>query len=173
MTLEEIMKNLKDDEIMHYGRKGMRWYQHIFGKEPGTGKSSRSSSKKDEAVLFDKNGKPAVYEYNKPTKDRSYGTWTKSTNTSTKIKYVKSKRLAKSNAKSLSDRDLDAIIRRIEQENKYVSLTFTPSMSSKFGAWVIYNGKKTVGSAASKAAENAILNYVENKWPQTKRVGKK
>lgn len=44
------------DSLEHYGRKGMHWYEHIFGKEQshakyaksGTKKSSSISSKKEE-----------------------------------------------------------------------------------------------------------------------------
>ena len=24
---------IQNDELLHYGRKGMRWYQHIFGRK--------------------------------------------------------------------------------------------------------------------------------------------
>lgn len=27
-----------EDELMHYGRRGMRWYEHIYGKEQGHAK---------------------------------------------------------------------------------------------------------------------------------------
>lgn len=38
-TMEEILQELAtkpEDELMHYGRKGMKWYQHIFGKKPSS-----------------------------------------------------------------------------------------------------------------------------------------
>lgn len=35
----------EEDYLAHFGRKGMKWYQHIFGdKDTGSGKQSSSSS---------------------------------------------------------------------------------------------------------------------------------
>lgn len=32
---------IKEDELMHYGRKGMKWYQHIFGDEAKAKRAKR------------------------------------------------------------------------------------------------------------------------------------
>lgn len=159
MTLEEILQNLSDDELMHYGRKGMKWYQHIFGKEPsGSGqKKSSSGSKPSTSSKPQSNDKRQDYR-----------------NKTTTIKTYKNKHSAASNVKKLSDRDLEQIIRRIEQENKYVSLTYNPSIGKRLGSWVFQNGRKTVINASTKAAENALSNaisrYLNKKYPSTKKV---
>lgn len=140
---------------MHYGRKGMKWYQHIFGKEPNKsssgGKASTSTS------------------FTKSDAQRRNGPSRVDKNTTTKIQASKNKKQAKARAKRLSDRDLDNIIRRIEQENKYVSLTYKPSAASKFGGWIVTNGQRAVGNAVAKSAEQAILNYINKKYPVTKK----
>lgn len=156
--IEEFLENFKDDEVIHYGRKGMKWYQHIFGKETGSGsRPKKSASGQDQNSKQTQQGKSQSYP-KRPER-----------NTSTKIKTSKSKKQAKSRAKNLSDRDLDQIIKRIEQENRYVSLTYKPSAGSRFGTWLLDNGKKSVSNAATKAGEQAILNYLNKKWPQTKK----
>lgn len=163
MTVEEALGQLQKssisyDELMHYGRKGMKWYQHIFGKEP---KSSGTTKKSQPSSETRPQGSQQTKYSNRP---QSSGQ-----NTSTKIKTSKTKKEAKSRAKRLSDRDLDQIIKRIEQENRYVSLTYKPSAGSRFGSWLLDNGKKTVSNAATKAGEQALLNYFNKKWPQTKK----
>lgn len=149
--IEELFEGLENDsdELSHYGRKGMKWYQHIFGKEP---KASSSGGKRS----------------TESNDNRGHGQ-RNDRNTATKIQTANSRKQAKARAKRLSDRDLDNIIRRIEQENKYVSLTYKPSVASKFGGWIVSNGQRAVGNAASKTAEQAIINYINKKWPQTKR----
>lgn len=132
----------------------MKWYQHIFGKEQ---KQTSSGGKTSNA---DSNQGRKTHSSNISRPDR---------NTTTKIQTSKSRKQAKTRAKKLSDRDLDNIIKRIEQENKYVSLTYKPSAASKFGGWIVSNGQRAVGNAASKTAEQAIINYINKKWPQTKK----
>lgn len=44
-----------EDELMHYGRRGMKWYQHIYGKEQGHAKYANAD--KLEAVVL-KDGRP-------------------------------------------------------------------------------------------------------------------
>lgn len=46
MTVEEGLSKLQKNELMHYGRKGMKWYQHIFGKENQGSRSRKKKSKK-------------------------------------------------------------------------------------------------------------------------------
>lgn len=159
-TVEELFDGLyeDDDELMHYGRKGMRWYQHIFGKEPTSSGQRRSSS----------GGKPAPSTRTQSGERQDYR------NKTTTIKTYKSKSSAASNVKKLSDRDLEQIIRRIEQENKYVSLTYNPSIGKRLGSWVLQNGRKTIVNASTKAAENAFANaitkYLNKKYPSTTKV---
>lgn len=37
---------IRDDELEHYGRKGMKWYQHIFGKEAAATRKRNKQLKK-------------------------------------------------------------------------------------------------------------------------------
>lgn len=137
----------------------MRWYQHIFGKEPSSSGQKGGTS----------GGKPSDTKSGEQRTNRiDYK------NKTTTIKSHKSKSSAVSNVKKLSDRDLESIIRRIEQENKYVSLTYNPSIGKRLGSWVLQNGRKTIVNAGSKAAENAIQNaitrYLNKKYPTTAKV---
>lgn len=36
---------MRQDELYHYGVKGMRWYQHIFGKDKGTSGAKTKKTK--------------------------------------------------------------------------------------------------------------------------------
>lgn len=164
MTVEDVLKRLETDrstnnELMHYGRKGMKWYQHIFGKETKSSGTTKNSAPSSE------NRSQSSQQSKSPNRPQSLGQ-----NTTTKIKTSKTKKEAKARARRLSDRDLDQIIKRIEQENRYVSLTYKPSAGSRFGSWLLDNGKKSVSNAATKAGEQALLNYLNKKWPQTKKV---
>lgn len=43
---EYVEPELADDELMHMGKKGMKWYQHIFQNKNGTLNSSRVTGRK-------------------------------------------------------------------------------------------------------------------------------
>lgn len=38
------------DVLYHYGRKGMKWYQNIFGKKSSAAKAKSSEDKKEETI---------------------------------------------------------------------------------------------------------------------------
>ena len=40
-------EDIYPDELYHYGRKGMKWGQHIFGKERSSGTKKRKKSSED------------------------------------------------------------------------------------------------------------------------------
>lgn len=44
--MEEIPNVIPEDELRHYGRKGMKWYQNIFSKPTSGGTRNKSSPKK-------------------------------------------------------------------------------------------------------------------------------
>ena len=43
-------EDLDSDFLEHYGREGMKWYQHIYGKEQSHAKYAEKTSKKDQRM---------------------------------------------------------------------------------------------------------------------------
>jgi hypothetical protein len=70
-----------EDELMHYGRKGMKWYQHIYGKEQGHAKYANTDKLE---VLRKRSGKAVdLTPYGKKVLERivsSEDTWKFSNN---------------------------------------------------------------------------------------------
>lgn len=48
--MKEIPVKVNDDYICHYGRKGMKWYQHIYGK---ANKTKKPSEKNTDGLRYD------------------------------------------------------------------------------------------------------------------------
>lgn len=104
---------MKNDELMHYGRKGMKWYQSIFGDKKTSGgskntKKKSSTSDKDESAT------------KKKTAVKS-----KSETTNTKPK--------KKSVKEMTNEELQAEINRRQLEQRYSQLNPEPvSLGKRF-----------------------------------------
>lgn len=146
-TLEEIVQELTtkpEDELMHYGRKGMKWYQHIFGKEQ-TRSSSGTKKSGDNGNTRQKPEKESLNSKNKKEQAKK--------------------------AKKMSDRDLERIIRRLENENKYVKLTARDKdpWMERFLDKMKDVPINIVSGAATELGKNAAVNYFNKKYPSTKK----
>lgn len=92
-----------DDELYHYGRLGMKWGQHIFGKSRSTGSSRRSSSRKNNNRVS--------------TNAKIYQQMTNESNAtgSKKSKSTKQKNSTKPEEKSVHDMTDDELRKRIDR----------------------------------------------------------
>lgn len=132
---------MENNELYHYGRKGMKWYQNIFTKDK-TGDSSKKTGESDDS----EGGKKA-------------GSGSSSSSSS-----------SKKTIKDMTDDELVAAIRRLENEQKYNKLIkdMTPEEEHKVKEFVVdvveKSGKNiatqfvtyTMGVAVNKAFEKAF-----------------
>lgn len=128
----------RNDYISHYGRKGMKWYQHIFGKEEKDQKSLSEtvSSNTNKTITNMSNGVKIYLNYKKTNSKRE----------SPKI--------------SMTDDELSRAIRRIEMEKKYRSLT-EPKKKDGYDRAMAALG--IIGSiSASAASAAAIVTAIYN-----------
>ena len=56
---------LKEDELAHYGRLGMKWYQHLFGNDTRVGKAGRNHKLFEKKSAEDRRTSRAVKAANK------------------------------------------------------------------------------------------------------------
>lgn len=97
--------------LVHYGRLGMKWYQHIFGDDPRWGRSGRNS-KGDGDGDHSNDGTPST---ERPKKS----------GTSTRDLKKAVKRVDK-----LTDEQLDALIARLQKQKQFKELA-KESMSTE------------------------------------------
>lgn len=124
------MDNLKQDELMHYGRKGMKWGQHIFGDKS---ESSGSSTKKETAKSEPSAGRKAVDSMVEKRKIRKTQKAAKKSaeEAAKKAAEEAAKKSAEETAKKaavkpkqkpiseMTDEELSVAIARLELEKKY------------------------------------------------------
>ena len=121
-----------DDELYHYGRKGMKWGQHIFGKVTATaGRAGRFIGNKIKTSAIDARN---TYRYRRDRK-----------------KYQKElKTLRKKPFKSLTDDELKKAIERLNLEKDYIQLTKETSRNQvnrgrKFVVDILESSGKNIG----------------------------
>jgi hypothetical protein len=68
--------SLNSNDLCHSGRKGMKWYQHIFGKEPSSKRTAKQRRAKQKAALKQANKINKTY-LNEDWKTRNYQTYLK------------------------------------------------------------------------------------------------
>lgn len=90
------------DELEHYGRLGMKWGQHIFGREKTYNRSIKKLRKLDRKVQ-QKQYKAAKYGVKAAKKEaKSYTAWTQKGRAKAQSKYLKlNQKSAKLNFKSV------------------------------------------------------------------------
>lgn len=114
-----------DEELKHYGRKGMKWGQSIFGKKLSSLKKRKSDSDSDD-------GEPE----NKP------------------------KPPAKKSVKDMSNDELRAAIKRLEDEARYKTMqSDSRSKAAKFTSTI---AKDVIKPAMINAGRNALQNSLQN-----------
>lgn len=135
---------LQDDELMHYGRKGMKWGISIFGK------------KKSSGVKKKKNGKQVVDSLTE--KKTSKGSESTKSSSSSSIKKEAPKERT---VKDMSDNELQEKINRIRLEQEYARLNPRKVSAGEAAVNKILND--VVIPSATNAARNALQEYAINK----------
>ena len=156
-------QNNYTDELYHYGRKGMRWGQHIFGKEPTGSAGSRKKSSNSVAKSIKK-----VMENQKKKREEA-------------AKAKRTKKSIEGNSKSIKDMsndELSTVIKRLEMEQRYQTLVNDPRKVSKGKRFAENFFEKAVlpgvANAGSKLIETQLTKlgkkYLGLEEEQTKSV---
>lgn len=152
---------MNDDELIHYGKVGMKW-----GKT--TRKSSRSSSKISSAKkLIAKLGNKKLKKDNKKLKEDNKKL--KTVNQKLKLQ-PKTKPIDNQEGHSrISDAELKSRINRIEMEQKYAKLTAKPTnQAKKMVAEILQNAFKTTAQAyVTKMMGNSLAKLTADKLNPT------
>lgn len=134
---------MENNELYHYGRKGMKWYQNIFTKDK-SGDSSKKSGDFDDS----EGGKKASSSSKASSESSS----------------------SKKTVKDMTDDELNVAIKRLEMEKRYSDLvkSATPQEKNKAKEFVMdvveKSGKNiatqfvtySMGIAVNKAFEKAF-----------------
>lgn len=134
------------DELMHYGRKGMKWGQHIYGSDKKSSSSSRSRKKRKSS--------------NSKVKD-----FIEKRRASKKQKKA-SEKIASKSVKSMSMEELLEQTRRLEAERDYLNLKkkvsdLEPKQVSKGKAFVSYVGNNILKPSLTDASKKALSGYLD------------
>lgn len=139
-----------DDELYHYGRKGMKWGQNIFGKVTATaGRTGRFIGNKIKTGARD-----AMNTY-RHKRDRK--------------KYQKElKDLRKKPFKSLTDDELNKAIERLNLEKEYIKLTKETSRNQvnrgrKFVVDILESSGKNIGGQLVSYLMGTGVNVIAKK----------
>lgn len=162
-SLSELDKN----SLAHYGRKGMKWGQNIFGKDKRIGSSRRYGSTAKQTSSSKKKG--GSDEESSTTKPKS-----QSSKSTSNLKSIKNKKLdsaaskeaierakrkaATKNRRILSDTDLKKKADRLELEKKYKDLSDADLSPAKRKVKKILSsaGEKVITAAAAGAMAYAL-----------------
>ena len=139
---------LQDDELMHYGRKGMKWGMSIFGK------------KKSSGVKKKKKGKQVVDSVTEKKASNGSGPSKKSSSSSTKKEVPKER-----SVKDMSDNELREKINRIRLEQEYARLNPRKVSAGEAAVNKILND--VVIPSATNAARNALQEYANKKLKES------
>lgn len=126
---------MSENELMHYGRRGMKWYQHIYGefqsgaKYSKKGTAAKPTGKKTTALERAKAKKAADKVASKQPKKRE------------------------DPVKKMSDQELQKRIDRLRKEKEYKEL-----MRSK--PTLVQTGAKTVKGILANSGKQVATKYV-------------
>ena len=150
------------DELYHYGRKGQKWGEHIYGKERPSGSRPRATANSPKKIIY--NGKRYVLVKKKkkskvnlndiPDQPKRSGLFGKNknkqiSNTEQNKPENKPKKIS-----DLSNAELKEKISRIKMEQEYVDLT-TPASKKR-----VDRGKKFVADVLENSAKNIATQTV-------------
>ena len=141
--------------LVHYGRQGMKWYQHLFGDDPRWGKAGRAKG----AKKAHDDAKQRVLDEHEQAKGDSPMTPRQH------LSNVKRKNISK-----ISDDTLKEGISRLENQKKYKGLV---DSELRPGKSMIRESLKKVSQAtleglgygAASAMAGKLAKYLERKQP--------
>ena len=135
-------EDIYPDELYHYGRKGMKWGQHIFGKE----RSSGTKKRKKESGVVD-----AVKKMTANRKQKK----------AVKAETERQKKLKKKKISDMTDDELRERIARLELEKRYRDLTPKDTSKGKsFLSNMLESSAKNIGTQATTYAMGYAVNRV-------------
>lgn len=139
------------DELMHYGRKGMKWGQHIYGSDKKSSSSSRSRKKRKSS--------------NSKVKD-----FIEKRRASKKQKKA-SEKIASKSVKSMSMEELLEQTKRLEAERNYLNLkkqvsALEPEKISKGKAFMSHVGNNILKPALTTAGKQLLTDYLNKQSKQ-------
>lgn len=142
----------KKNELYHYGRKGMKWYQHIFSQDIASGKGNANQSVSQKVT---KETSDAISKVKSSVKEVGEG-------------YKKTKRMASQKAKQeeiskMSDAELQQKINRMNLEKRYSELTEKDTRDGFDKANEILSVAGGVAAVAVSAATIASTIYTMKK----------
>lgn len=174
--VDEYIALTVSDELYHHGVKGMKWYQHIFGKNESSGRRKGSSDNAGE-VSIRKSGK--IVKKKASTPEAKVKTMKAKARADIKKMKVKAqakidKKAAKAeNNKSvaeMSDEELQAKINRIRKEQEYYNLI---PKKQKLGSKILGDVRDVVVPAAKRAGQDALTDYFRKKFKEVLGVDEK
>lgn len=131
---------MAENELMHHGVKGMRWYQHIFGEYQGGAKYAKKGT--------------AAKPSGKKTTALQKAKAKKAADDAAKKKASQGKGITKADpVKKMSDQELMSAINRLQNEQKYKEL-------SRGRKSLVSRGAKAVGSILSTSGKQVATKYV-------------
>lgn len=142
------MVNQAEDELLHYGRKGMKWYQSIYGSKKSTGttarKTTKSSTKKEDSLASKiKESRRLRKEHKQRKADE---------------KLAKKGRLDK-----MTDEELMKAINRARMEDTYNQLRPEKvSLGKRFASATLDRVIAPAAATAGKKALETLLNKATN-----------
>jgi cobalamin biosynthesis Mg chelatase CobN len=127
-----------DDYLEHFGRRGMKWGQHIYGKASSGAKSASTHV-----------SGPRKISKSEPSADAA------------EAEALKAK-LKKGGTRSLSNHELQAVVKRMNLEKQYSDLTARDTAGGKKAAQdlLVQVGKQQANALISKAATKGVEHLV-------------
>ena len=174
--VDEYIALTVSDELYHHGVKGMKWYQHIFGKNESSGRRKGSSDNAGE-VSIRKSGKIVKKKGSTPEAEVK----AMKAKAREDIKKMKVKAQAKIDKKAvkaennksvaeMSDEELQAKINRIRKEQEYYNLI---PKKQKLGSKILGDVRDVVVPAAKRAGQDALTDYFRKKFKEVLGVDEK
>lgn len=133
-----------NDELMHYGVKGMKWGVRKDRSSGSSGRTRKKKSAVSKAVSKAiKKGKAVVAANAKKKAEKA-----EQAKKTTKTSFGTKKQKKDQSYKTLTDEELRKVVQRISLEKQYKTLTATKSGSEKVADFMKKGGKVLVKGAA-------------------------
>lgn len=141
-------EDIYPDELYHYGRKGMKWGQHIFGKERSSGTKKRKKSSEDVENRFVSGAKSVASKVS-----------------ASRAKAKEDKRVQKLKKKKISDMTDDELAEYTDRMNRERVAALAKQQVTQLNPQKVAKGSSFVSSLGrdviAPAAKNVGRQYLE------------